>query len=166
MLNTTYKCPIPMLCFMPMPCPMQRPCPWSMPWPMLCPWLISMHKFIHSFAQYNIQMPNTNAVTVPIFIAIAEPLRGRALGQSQCTNSFIILLNTTYKCPMLMLHPLLLPLPRLCPLLMPTLCHFQSCAHGQFQYTDSFIHLLNTTYKCLIPMPSHFHCCGCVCCRC
>ena len=33
-----------------------------------------MHKFIHSFAQYNIQMPNTNAVTVPIAVAIAEPL--------------------------------------------------------------------------------------------
>jgi len=33
-----------------------------------------MHKFIHTFAQYNIQMPNTNAVTVPIAVAISEPL--------------------------------------------------------------------------------------------
>jgi len=41
---------------------------------MLCPWLISMHKFIHTFSQYNIQMPNANAVTVPIAVAIAEAM--------------------------------------------------------------------------------------------
>jgi len=37
--------------------------------PMPCPWL--MQKVIHTFAQYNIQMPNTNAVMVPIAVAIA-----------------------------------------------------------------------------------------------
>ena len=89
---------------------------------------------------------------------------GHALGQYQCTNSFIILLNTTYKCPMLMLHllplpwlcPLPLPLPRLCPLPMPMLCHWPILAHGQSQYINSFILLLNITFKCPIPMPYLF----------
>ena len=31
-----------------------------------------MQKFIHTVAQYNIQMPNANDVTVSIAVAIAE----------------------------------------------------------------------------------------------
>jgi len=37
-----------------------------------CPWPISMHKFIHTFAKYNLQMPNTNAM--PIAISMAVPI--------------------------------------------------------------------------------------------
>jgi len=29
---------------------------------MFCPWPISMHKFFYTFAKYNLQMPNTNAM--------------------------------------------------------------------------------------------------------
>jgi len=36
----------------------------------LCTWPISIHKFIHTLAKYNLQIPNTNAV--PISIAVAD----------------------------------------------------------------------------------------------
>jgi len=107
------------LCPIPMPCSFHCcGCGWSRGWadanakPLLklCPWSISMHKFIHTFAKYNLQIPNTNAVAV--LIAMAEPLlrllpwlmlmlshcQSCAHGQSHYTNSFILLLNTTYKC--------------------------------------------------------------------
>ena len=41
------------------------------PLPKLCPWSISIHRFIHTFAKYNLQMPNTNAM--PISIAVVVP---------------------------------------------------------------------------------------------
>jgi len=36
-----------------------------------CPWSISIHKFIHTFAKYNLQIPNTNAVPISIAVAVA-----------------------------------------------------------------------------------------------
>jgi len=48
------------------------------PLPKLCPWSISIHRFIHTFAKYNLQMPNTGAVpisiSVAVTIAMAKPL--------------------------------------------------------------------------------------------
>jgi len=93
-----------------------------MPFANACPWSISIHKFIDTFAK--LQMPNTNAMLISIAVAVAVPVaelmpmlshcQSCAHGQSQCTNSFILLLNTTYKCPIPMLCPF--PLLWLCSL--------------------------------------------------
>jgi len=36
-----------------------------------CLWPISIHKFIHTFAKYNLQVPDTNAMPVAVAVAIA-----------------------------------------------------------------------------------------------
>jgi len=41
------------------------------PLPRLCSWSISIHRFIHTFAKYNLQMPNTNAMPISIAVAVA-----------------------------------------------------------------------------------------------
>jgi len=64
----------------------------AMPLGNACPWSISIHKFIHTFAKYNLQMPNTNAV--PISIDVAVPV---AVSE-----------------PMPMLCPWLMPMPSHC----------------------------------------------------
>jgi len=40
------------------------------PLPKLCPWSISIHRFIYTFAKYNLQMPNTNAMPISIAVAV------------------------------------------------------------------------------------------------
>jgi len=98
-------------------------------------------------------MGGLNAQIYPYFCLIQHTNAqyqycGCAHGQSQYTNSFILLPNTIYKCPIPMPCPL--PFPWLC--LLPFPSHCQGCAlgqcfaHGQSQYTNSFI--LNTQYQC------------------
>jgi len=137
------------------------PCPFPLLWPCLLPLLsrfqcqfcalgqfqcqaiaeavpmVNLNAQIHTFAKYNLQIPNTNAMSISIAMAVpvamAEPFprlfpwpmlmpshcQRCAHGQFQYTDSFILLLNTTYKCL----------IPMLCLLLLPSWC--RCCALGQ-----------------------------------
>jgi len=108
LLNTTYKCPTPMLC----PFPLLWLCPLPLPSRCRCCALgrcrcraiaeavpmVNLNAQIHTFAKYNLQMPDTNAMPISIAVAVAVAMAE--------------------------------PLPKLCPWPMPRLSHCRSCAHG------------------------------------
>jgi len=108
-----------------------------MPLANACPWSISIHKFIYNFAK--LQMPNTNAMPISIAVAVAVPMAepmpmlshcwSCAHGQFQYTDSFILLLNTTYK----HLIPMPCPFPLLWLWLLPWLSCCRGCALGRCQ---------------------------------
>jgi len=102
--------------------PLPTLCLWPMHWP------ISMHKFIHTFAKYNLQMPNANAA--PIANANAKPLP-RLCPWSISIHKFI---HTFAKYNLQMLNTCPLPLLRLCQLPMPMPVPWPTRMHNDWPY--------------------------------